>query len=220
MPNCLIIGGTSGLGLNLATKLRANYTVYVTGRNVVKTQDITFKKLDLTQQTGLSTTIKKFVDDLPAIDLLIYAVGFYQEGTITQLTDADIQKMLAVGLEGAVYLLRGVLSKQGQLPEWVAITSTSQWTPRLLEPIYTAVKAGLAALSNSVSLDERVGKVLVAGPAGMATPFWKNGRDVSDMLDPAWVADQILELRQKEYKYQEVRILRNPQRVEIIEVRQ
>ncbi len=75
-------------------------------------------------------------------------------------------------------------------------------------------------LSNSVSFDERVGKVLVAGPAGMNTRFWeKNPRDMSNMLDPKWVAEQILDQYSGNFKYKFARILRGPARVEVVETR-
>ena len=131
--------------------------------------------------------------------------------------------MLSVGLTNAIYLTRQLLHEQDQLPEFIAITSTSQWTPRLYEPVYTAVKAGLGAYANSLSLDPRVKKTLVAGPAGMATNFWKDTdekeHDTSQMLDPDWVADRIIELTHENYSYKFARILRGPARVEVQETR-
>lgn len=113
-----------------------------------------------------------------------------------------------------------VLNHQKYLPGLIAVTSTSQWTPRLREPVYTAVKAGLGMFANSVSLDPAIGKTLVAAPAGMKTPFWKGtDKDTSDMLDPAWVADQILNLYNDDFKYKYARIMRGPSRVEIMEKR-
>src|SRR3989338_6779319 len=125
-----------------------------------------------------------------------------------------------IGLLAPALIVQRIIKKQGSLAGFIAITSTSQWTPRLLEPMYTAVKAGLAMLANSLSLDPRIGKVLVAGPAGMATRFWENNpRDMSKMLDPKWVAEQIIQLYADDFEYKFSRIMRDPPRVEIVETR-
>lgn len=219
--NCLIVGGSSGLGLNLAQKLSLTHKVFVTGRRDPRQEGIEFIKLDLSAAPDLLERIREVVRDLPEIDLLVYAAGFFQEGTITDLTESQMQEMISVGLIAPMYVSREVLLKQDTLGGLITITSTSQWTPRLLEPVYTAVKSGLGAFSNSLSLDPRVKKTLVAGPAGMDTRFWEGtGKDTSDMLDPSWVADQILELYDGNFSYKYARILRGPQRVEVQETRE
>jgi short-subunit dehydrogenase len=218
--NCLIIGGSSGLGLSLANKLADHYHVIVTGRRDPGQDNIQFETLDLSGSTGLQDRVDQLVKGLPDLDLLVYAAGFYQEGTITELSVDQIHEMLNVGLAAALFVTRSVLAKQGELDGFIAITSTSQWTPRLLEPVYTAVKAGLGAFANSLSLDPRVKKTLVAGPAGMATKFWEGtSKDTSDMLDPDWVADETLKLFDGTFSYKYARILRSPARVELQEER-
>jgi NAD(P)-dependent dehydrogenase (short-subunit alcohol dehydrogenase family) len=215
----LIIGGSSGLGLELARLLVTTHEVIVTGRRDPQINDLQFRKLEL-GDSSLGIDLDMFVPELPEIDLVMYAAGFFQEGTLSDLSDADIEKMNRVGLLAPAMLLQRILRKQGKLPGFIAITSTSQWTPRLLEPMYTAVKAGLGILASSVSLDERVGKVLVLGPAGMSTRFWDEvGRSTSDMLDPKWVAAETIKLWDDTFAYKFARALRNPARIEIVENR-
>ena len=215
----LIVGGSSGLGLELGHLLSESHQVFVTGRRDPKQKDATFVPLEL-GGGNLAENLDKLIGNLPNIDLLVYAAGFYQEGKIDELSDDDIRKMENVGLLAPVLLVQRIIKKQDSLAGLVAITSTSQWTPRLLESPYTAVKAGLAMFANSLSLDPRIGKVLVAGPAGMATRFWENNpRDTSKMLDPKWVAKQILELYEENFKYEFARIMRDPPRVEVVETR-
>lgn len=222
----LIVGGTSGLGLELATLLRTknNLEVYVTGRKEPEDRQLRFVFFDIDPYTDqLPYIIDKIISDLPQqIDLLVYAAGFYQEGNMKQLTDADIRKMINVGLVTPTLILNRVLNRQEKLPGFIAITSTSQWTPRIYEPVYTAVKAGLGMFANSLSLDPQVGKVLVAGPAGMKTNFWSNTeKDTSTMLEPEWVAEQICQLYfEDNFRFKCARILREPPRVEVVEKRQ
>jgi len=218
--NCLIVGGTAGLGLELAKKLQPIYqTVHIVGRTDPEVESLTFKQMDLHSATIIED-IDTYIKDIPTIDLLVHAPGFYQEGTVTDLSTDEINQMVNVCLMSAVWFTRSILGKQLSLPAFVAVTSTSQYTPRLLEPIYTIAKAGLGAYANSLSLDKRVCKTLVAGPAGMKTKFHE-GREVnmSTYLDPQWVASEIIELLDGEYSYKYARILREPAHSEIKELR-
>lgn len=221
----LIAGGTSGLGLEMARLLRSenNFKVYVTGRREPVDKQLSFVYFNIDSQTDqLPRRIDKVLSGLPEqIDLFVCAMGFYQEGSMKQFSDEDILKMMNVGLVAPTLILSRILNRQGQLPGFIAITSTSQWTPRIYEPVYTTVKAGLGMLANSLSLDPQVGKVLVVGPAGMKTNFWADiERDTSKMLEPTWVAEQICQLYFGDnFKYKCARILREPSRVEVVEKR-
>jgi short-subunit dehydrogenase len=219
--NTLIIGGTSGLGLELAKEFREEPSkVFVTGRRDFEEEGLHYEPFDLAAPE-LPRRIGELVTRLPEIDVVVYAAGYFQEGRITDLNDDQIEEMIDVGARGLVYLIRSVLQSQGKLKELITITSTSAWTPRQKEPVYNLAKAGAAHFSNAMAEDGRVDKVLVAGPAGMATNFWEgvNRDDLGDMLDPAWVAREIMDLRDRDFFYKSARILRGPARVEITEER-
>lgn len=221
MANVLVVGGSSGLGLELARLYaRRDHDVFITGRNNPCEKGVNFLPFSLSCSDGLlEERIQDFVRALPEVHTLVHAAGYYQQGRLTDLSASEIIEMINVGLLAPTMFLRTLLKFQNRLHAFVAITSTSQWVPRLLEPVYTAVKAGLAALANSVSLDERVRQVLVAAPSGMATPFWKDGRDTSMMLDATWVATQIgIHLAEGD-PYRQIRIFRGPARVEVAESR-
>lgn len=221
--NTLVIGGTSGLGLEIGTLLLdQDGAVYVTGRvNRVSATKLRFLQFTIgTDARILRTDLDHLVASLPHIDLLVYAAGFYEQGRIDELSDEHILTMLNVGETAPMFLLQRLLKKQSGLGGFIAVTSTSQWTPREKEPLYTAVKAGLGKFAESLSLDPRVKKTLVAGPAGMDTGFWDGtSKDATGMLSPVWVARQTLELWSDSYTYRLARILRNPQRVQILETR-
>lgn len=217
----LVVGGTSGLGLEIAKDLSiAGGEVYVTGRRELDEQGLHYEKFDLTEP-DLPRRVSDLIMNLPEIETLVYAAGYFQEGRVTDLSEQGIERMIDVGGRGLIYFVKAILDKQGSLDELVTITSTSQWTPRKLEPIYNFVKAGAAHFSNAMAEDGRVGKVLVAGPAGMNTAFWDGIErdDLNRMLDPSWVADQIIKLRQDDYKYRFAKIMREPARVEVVETR-
>lgn len=218
--NALIIGGTSGLGLELARNLQTpECEIYVTGRRDPADSSLHYESLDLSTP-NLPQRLGELVVGLPEIHTLVYAAGYFQEGRITDLTETQIEEMINVGGRGLIYAVQALLEKQNKLDELVTITSTSQWTPRKLEPVYNFAKAGAAHFSNAITEDGRVNKVLVAGPAGMNTAFWEGtDHDTDTMLDPVWVANEIMSLREDEYSYRFAKILREPARVEVIETR-
>lgn len=217
----LIIGGTSGLGLEIAKLLRTRGDeVIITGRKNPQEAGLQFQKFDLDLGSELRSAVETFTSPLPHIDRLFYVAGFYQEGYLGDIEPDAIQNMLDVGLSAPIWFVRDLLRNQGELSQFIAVTSTSQWIPRAEEPVYSAVKAALGMFANSVSLDPKVKKTLVAGPAGMRTPFWRmTGRDTTGDNDPVWVAKQIVEALDVDFTYALVRILREPARTEIVETR-
>jgi short-subunit dehydrogenase len=176
--------------------------------------------LDL-NSPDLPADAEELLSSSHAFNRIIYAAGFFQEGRISELTNDQIESMLNVGERGLAYLMRAVLRKQEQLRELIVITSTSQFTPRQKEPVYNMVKAGAAMFGEAMSVDGRVDKTLVVAPAGTRTEFW-DGQDCDDldtMLDPVWVAGEIVKLRDDDFNYRFAKILRNEPRVEIVETR-
>lgn len=218
--NTLIIGGTSGLGLELAKNLQTpEDEVYVTGRRELADSSLRYEAFDLSAP-NLSQRLGEFVMGLPEIYTLVYAAGYFQEGRVTDLTESQIEEMINVGGRGLIYAVQALLQKQKKLDELITITSTSQWTPRKLEPVYNFAKAGAAHFSNAMAEDGRVNKVLVVGPAGMDTAFWDGtDHDRGNMLDPTWVGGEVMKLRNDKYRYRFAKILREPARVEVVETR-
>ena len=217
MSNALVVGGTSGLGLEIARDLSEHHQVIISGRHNPHENWLEYHELDLAQGQAMSEAIGKFVMKLPEIEVFVFAPGFFQEGRVTDLSDEDIEQMIDVGSRSLVYLVREILNKQKKLNELVTITSTSEWTPRQKEPVYNFTKAAAAHFSNGLAEDGRIEKVLVAGPAGMDTPFWTDEQRASlgELMDPADVAEAIMNLRKGDYVYRHAKILRPDVRVEI-----
>lgn len=214
----LIIGGSRGIGYALAKLYTAQGDkVTVTGRKHPDIADpnIQFGVLDLSSGS-YADDIQAFIANTSEVDRLVFAPGYYQEGTITDLQPEQITDMVQVCGTSFIFIARSILEKQNHLSECVVVTSSSQWTPRKLEPIYNFAKAGVAHFAHALSLDERVKKMLVAGPTGTKTAFHE-GRDVdmSTYHEPEWVAQQIFDYSQGDYRYKFIKILRDPASVEV-----
>lgn len=217
MSRALIVGGTNGLGRELALTLAPDYEIAVAGRT--KRDVFNFFPLSLSaapkDNVSVAHQLNTIAKEWPC-DLIVYAAGFYQEGRITDLSDNAIADMMLVGVSAPAMLLSRYLGLYNRLDGFIAITSSSQWTPRKLEPVYTASKAGLGMLARSLAEDGRINKTFVAGPTGMKTPFWDGtGKDTKEMLDPKWVAEQIVGAYAGSFRYRFIKIHRCPSRVEI-----
>lgn len=219
MRTALIIGGTSGLGLELTKQLK-DYKIFITGRIPPKDK-IKFIKLDLSRG-NIAKKIDEVLSKVKKIDLLIYCAGFLREADINELSDSEIIAMNNVGLNAPELIISKILRKQDILEGFIVITSTSQFTPREKQTTYTASKAGLGMFANSLSLSPKIKKTLVISPGGMKTPFWKNNKEVDTktFLEPKWVAEKTLDFyNNHHFKYMLVKFLRNPGRIEIGESR-
>lgn len=215
----LIIGGSRGIGWELAKLYAKSASVVVTGRRAPdeSVDNIQFEKLDLSSPDYVEQ-IQNLVNKYGHIGRLVFSPGYYQEGTITELSTEEIADMIQVCGTSFIFAARAVLNAQGELAECIVITSSSQWTPRKLEPIYNFSKAGLAHFAHALSMDERVQKLLVAGPTGTETNFHRDRNvDMSTYHKPTWVAMQIFDNTLGNYRYKFIKILRDPAKVEVAE---
>lgn len=216
----LIVGGSSGIGLELARHYIADgHRVCITGRRDPNLPGALFFQLSIgSSADALVAAINELVAAFPGVQTVVYAAGFLQRGSIETLSDEALLTMTNVGIV-APMMLASRLKLLAPTPlKLMLITSSSQYTPRPQEPAYAATKAGLGMLGASLVRDAGIGKVLVAAPSGIRTPFWRGSdEDTTSMLDPVWVANQIVELSGGPFKYRYAKILRNPARVEIIE---
>ena len=218
--NILIVGGTSGVGKKLAEHyISGGHNVCITGRQNPSLEGARFEELSITNASlGLAEDIDRVLANFGNVNTLVYAAGFLQRAPIDQLSDDDLQAMVNVGLLAPMMLIQRLNRNSGFPLKVMLITSSSQYTPRELEPAYCATKAGLGMLGASLARDPEIGKVLVVAPAGMRTSFWEGtDEDTKTMLDPDWVAEQIIELSGGAFKYKYAKLLRNPARVEIVE---
>lgn len=215
MKNALVFGGTSGLGLEVATLLKdEGYLVTVCGRTrPADTRGLAIRTFDVTKDDYLAR-IGGVLHTTGNIDLLVYAAGFCQQSPLLSLSQKEIEDMLRVGLSVPIALMRYILQLQKTLPKFICVTSTSQWTPRADQSVYCAAKSGLGMFADSMSLDGAVQKTLVVGVSGMDTPFWRNSDcDTSAYLNPHWVAKQTLEELEEDFSFRHIKILREPTRV-------
>ena len=218
--NILVVGGTSGIGLQLARHyVDDGHKVCVTGRKRPDLPGADFQEFHITDDIpALARDADRVVSCFKTVHTLIYSAGFLQRGHIDTLGDDELATMVNVGLMAPMMLIQRLKKRSDWSLKTMLVTSSSQYTPREFEPAYCATKSALGMLGASLVRDKNLGKVLVVAPSGIKTAFWDGtDQDTDTMLDPLWVSEQIVELSSGAFKYKYARILRNPPRVEVVE---
>ena len=199
----IILGGTSGLGLEMAKQLRERgERVLVLGKTHNPQKHGEGFPLDVyysDQVESASARIEQILngDD---IDQFVWAAGYGWRGNFED--QPSVRSMAEVNFSGALPLVQWTwrkMSTQNRKSVLTIIGSTSSVKARSDEAVYVATKHAQAGLARSLGMqaDEQKLPVRVALflPGAMKTPFW-NGRDLpADYMffnDPAKIATHII----------------------------
>lgn len=181
----LITGGTSGIGLELASKLISlGNTVIVTGRDQKKLDEVKNRfpsinifKCDVSKQEEIENFYKEVTKKFPSINFLINNAG------ISQILDfknneVDLNKInneIAINLTGSIQMA-SLFSKHLQRKKTSAILNVSSalaFVPAAMTPVYSATKAAMHSFSQSlrIQLKETNVKVFELAPPVIKTPL-------------------------------------------------
>lgn len=199
----IILGGTSGLGWEMAEQLRrAGKSVLVLG----KTHDAARHGEGLALDVYYPESVQAAIDQLQQrlgnddIEQFVWATGYGWRGNFEDQSDA--RSMAEVNFAGALPLVQWAwrrMIRQSATSTLVVIGSTSSIKARADEAVYVATKHAQAGLARSLALQAEGQhlpvRVALFLPGAMKTPFW-NGRelphDFTSFNDPVKVAEHIL----------------------------
>jgi uncharacterized oxidoreductase len=182
----LITGGSSGIGLELATQLiqRGN-TVIVTGRDQTKldaTQRLMPKihtiKSDVSDPAAISDLHKRVLQKFPALDTLINNAGIMRNLDLNEqpkLNDATLE--IETNFSGPVRMVQQFLPhlKTRRNALIVNVSSGLAFIPMPISPVYCATKAALHSFSQSLRVQLAATNVTVVelAPPGVETPLFR-----------------------------------------------
>lgn len=199
----IILGGTSGLGLEMAGQLReSGKRVLVLGKTHNTQEHGEGFQLDVyypEQVEAAPAQIEQILGD-DNVEQFVWAAGYGWRGNFEDQSDA--RSMAEVNFAGALPLVQWAwrkMARQNQKSVLTIIGSTSSVKARADEAVYVATKHAQAGLARSLGMqaDEQKLPVKVALflPGAMKTPFW-NGRELpADYMffnDPAKIATHII----------------------------
>lgn len=180
----LITGGTSGIGLELATQLlqRGN-TVIVTGRDSKKLESLkrSFPAIhvfqsDVSDPTAIAALHDAVLAQFPALDTLINNAGIMRNLNLNHDRDLlDVTREIEINLSGPVRMVQQFLRhlKTRKQALIVNVSSGLAFIPFPISPVYSATKAAMHSFSQSlrVQLDGTGVTVVELAPPAVETPL-------------------------------------------------
>jgi len=183
----LITGGGSGLGAALCAVLgEAGMRVVAADVAVSRAEEVAAAvraaggqamalALDVADAEAAVRAVEQVAQTYDRLDVLINSAGIDVTQSVTDLTQADFDRVIAVNLRGPFALMKAVwpiMARQGR-GHIVNITSTAAKRSWANAAAYHASKWGLLGMSHGLHVEGRQAgiKVTAVVNAGMRTPF-------------------------------------------------
>jgi len=191
----LITGVSSGFGRQLTDQLlKRGDTVLGTVRDTSKVADLiehypdTFfaEVLDVTDTAAIRRVVERAISQLKRIDVVISNAGYGLFGAAEELSDQQINQMIATNLVGSIQLIRAVLP-QLRSQGGGRIIQISSYGGQVAYPgnsLYHATKWGIEGYVESVAQEVSsfgIGMTIVE-PGGARTEFRYGSAQVAELL--------------------------------------
>ncbi|OBI13244.1 oxidoreductase [Mycobacterium sp. E2327] len=192
----LVTGASSGIGAATAKALAAEgAAVALLARRADRLADLKAEiesvggtalvvTADVTDAEGVSAAVQRTVAELGRLDTVVNNAGLMRSGPATEARLQDWDDMVAVNVQGVLYVTRAVLphlvEAAGNSPRGVAdlvtISSTGGWVARPNTAVYSLTKFGVNAFSEGIRqelLGNRV-RVGVVAPGTVDTEIFSH----------------------------------------------
>ena len=180
----VITGAGRGMGVDFAkAALAAGHAVVATGRNpdavhtaIGEAADLLVVKLDVTSPQDATAAVQAAVDRFGRIDVLINNAANFYGGYFEELTPAQIEHQLVVGLIGPMNVTRAVLPvmRRQRSGHIISISSGAGLSGFEFNSAYSAAKFGLEGWMESLQPEVK--------PFGIATTIVNPGFFRTDLL--------------------------------------
>lgn len=211
---CVVSGGSAGLGFCLATRLlKEKMNVIILGRDqekLIQSAEWLQTGLEYYRVTpvvcniGNEKDVIKLGDFIQSQDMTVeYLFNNAGRGLTADAAKSNsimIDDVFEATLIGMILLTSQMLKITPENEELtiVNIMSTSALLGRANETIYCAAKWGARGYTEALRTELKGTKrnIIAVYPGGMQTDFWKTPgqkRDTKDFMDPAEVADKIVD---------------------------
>ena len=182
----LVTGASGGIGAAIVRRLQAE------GATVTGT-DLTSSDADFHIDGNLMDA--GFCDALPAqamakmggLDILINNAGIITRGDITQASDADLKRTMAINVEAPFRLCRAAIPLMADKGGGAIVNTSSCWGvhPGPNHPVYVMSKAAIASLTQCLGMDHAHQNIRVNAvcPNEVNTPMIRTGFEMRG-LDP------------------------------------
>ena len=207
--HALIIGGTHGLGFELAERaLDHGLQPIVTGRQPQEKflharKPVRYETMTVENEESVADTMTRLRND-PSLDIraLFYLPGTHLRGAFCTHTPEAVAHLFEVCLFGFMRVIRHFHPSQHVPYHLVCVGSTSTYRIRQDEAVYGSAKAAQAQFARNfhqeLVKDLPGSHTILSHPCGMKTPFW-NGTNMNTegFLHPSVAAEDIWNIIRK-----------------------
>ena len=165
----IITGAGTGIGASIALAYaKAGYNLALAGRRVEPLEEIAgqcgdarveIRATDVADPQAVQSLAKQAVDAFGRIDILVNNAGINtKKRHLTDISDRDWERVLAINLTGAFHAFRAVLPQMKTQRDGLVINISSMAGKRagmISGAAYSASKFGMAALTQSINAEFR-----------------------------------------------------------------
>lgn len=192
----LITGTSSGFGMALAHQLLEQGEIVIgtvrKENDKVKELEAKFpntldvQHLDVTNVDEIRSVVKNTIEKHGKIDVLINNAGYGLFGAAEELSDGDIDKIMATNLTGSIQMIRAVLPymRAQQSGRIIQISSYGGQVAYPGNSLYHATKFGIEGFCESVAQEVAPFniKVSIIEPGGARTEFRYGSAHVANLM--------------------------------------
>lgn len=184
-----VTGAARGLGQSIAIELaRKGYVVVcadISGceDTVARVEQQGLQaisvNLDITDSHAVEARVQTTVDTFGSIDVLVNNAGIYSHAEVADVTDEDLQKVVAVNLFGTFYMCRAVIPhmKSNSFGRIINVASQVGKVARKGDSVYAASKAGVILLTQALALE--LGKDNITANSICPGTFWTEMSEIA-----------------------------------------
>ena len=162
--NIIVTGASGGIGNSIIKKLsKAGANILASGTNIAKLEKlknqyekIKILKFDISQKSEIEEFIETATTELGgSLDCIINNAGITQDNLAIRMSLEDWQKVIDINLTSTFLLSKFAIKKmlKNKSGKIINITSVVGHTGNLGQANYTASKAGIIAMSKSLSIE-------------------------------------------------------------------
>jgi len=203
----LITGGTSGIGLALATELLARgNTVIVTGRDIARLKRtqaalprVHIFQSDVSDAGSIKSLFDAVITKFGNLDVLINNAGIMRNLNMNEARDLnDVTREIEINLNGPVRMIQQFLPhlKTRKEAAIVNVSSGLAFIPYPIAPVYCATKAAIHSFTQSlrIQLEGSGIRVIELAPPAVETPLLR-GYFAEEMKNRKGMDVKVLALR-------------------------